>query len=246
MKPVVCKKCKKVIKDKSGLPTHERYCSIQKKNVPFVCPICNQRIRASYKNHLKTCNGHGPRRCRLKTNGKRGGWNKGKTFEESYGKEKAKEMKKEISIRVSLNHNWKSFSDEKKNEIRNKNRKKILERYKAGWQPVCGRTSKIEYTSHVAGNIFLDGTWELRSAIFLDNLEVKWIRNKKRFEYYNTIRGTLSTYCPDFYVYDWNTYIEVKGYTTELDWIKWSQFPEEEHLEVWNEEILEELNILHE
>ena len=50
-----------------------------------------------------------------------------------------------------------------------------------------------------------------------------------------------STYCPDFFVIDWNKYIEVKGYKTELDEIKWTQF--EEKLEVWDKNKLKSLGI---
>ena len=50
-----------------------------------------------------------------------------------------------------------------------------------------------------------------------------------------------STYCPDFFVIDWNKYIEVKGYKTELDEIKWTQF--EEKLEIWDKNKLKSLGI---
>jgi hypothetical protein len=49
------------------------------------------------------------------------------------------------------------------------------------------------------------------------------------------------TYCPDFYVYDWDIFIEVKGYKTELDEIKWSQF--EEKIEIWDKKKLNDLDI---
>jgi hypothetical protein len=54
--------------------------------------------------------------------------------------------------------------------------------------------------------------------------------------------GSNATYCPDFYVEDWRTYVEVKGYETNLDQAKWSQFPEK--LEIWKKEKLRELGLL--
>lgn len=111
--------------------------------------------------------------------------------------------------------------------------KQMHERYAAGWQNTGGRCRKIRYESPVAGTIFLDGTWEEVAAKHLDPLGVRWQRNTKRFAYLKE-NGSRSTYCPDFFVQDWQTYIEIKGYETSLDRLKWSQFPEK--LEVWKRE----------
>lgn len=238
MEPIQCSKCKKIIKDKSGFKTHERYCSIDKRNAPFICPVCNRRIKASHKKHLETCNGFGPRRSRPKK--KRGGWNKGKSFEEAYGKERAKILIDEMKQRHP--HTWEKMSEEKQDEIRKKARKNILNRYKNGWEPICGRSPKIKYESYISGKMTLDGTWELLVAIYLDNCELHWKRNKKRFNYYNTIKGMISTYCPDFYVEEWKCYIEVKGHITYLDYLKWGQFPE--RLKIWDKYELIRLHIL--
>jgi hypothetical protein len=102
---------------------------------------------------------------------------------------------------------------------------KIKERYASGWEPICGRAKKYKHSSPIAGEISVDGTWELSFAQMLDKIEVKWIRNKKRFDYIN-LEGEESTYQPDFFVYEWNTFIEVKGYQTDLDNCKWRQFNE--------------------
>ena len=38
-------------------------------------------------------------------------------------------------------------------------------------------------------------------------------------------KSKIGYYKPDFYLVDENLYIEVKGYETDLDHDKWSQFP---------------------
>lgn len=96
--------------------------------------------------------------------------------------------------------------------------------YDSGWQPICGRTKKYEYISKIAGSIKVDGNWELLVCKYLDSLNVTWSRNLKRFPYIAP-NGKYSTYQPDFYIADWDTYLEVKGYQTEKDNCKWSQFP---------------------
>lgn len=78
-------------------------------------------------------------------------------------------------------------------------------------------------------------------AKYFDKLGINWVRNKKRFTYTN-LKGKTSTYCPDFYVKDWSSYIEVKGYQTKNDELKWEQFPYK--LEVWKKEKLRELGML--
>jgi hypothetical protein len=121
-----------------------------------------------------------------------------------------------------------------------KARKSVLKRYKNGWDSKCGRSKKYDYDSSIAGKIKVDGTWELKTAKFFDKIKVKWIRNTRRFEYFNG--ESISTYKPDFYVFDWDCYIEVKGCKTTLDLIKWKQFPCK--LQVWEKEKLQELKIL--
>jgi hypothetical protein len=76
----------------------------------------------------------------------------------------------------------------------------------------------------------------LEVAKYLDSIGVNWKRNKKRFKYFNTLKNKEATYCPDFYIEDWATYLEVKGYETDLDKCKWSQF--KEPLIIWKKEDL--------
>lgn len=164
---------------------------------------------------------------------------KGKTYEELYGKEKADEMKLKISKSA--------FKAQNNPELKERHSKAVSEgmkqKYLDGWKPRCGRCKKIEYVSPIAGVISVDGTWELITAKHLDKLGVIWKRNTKRFEYTN-LSGGKSTYCPDFYVEDSSIfgpalYIEVKGYETELDRCKWSQFPEK--LLVWKRQEIESM-----
>ena len=113
-------------------------------------------------------------------------------------------------------------------------------RHSSGWNPVCGRAKKYDYHSNVAGDISVDGTWELLVAEYLDSLGVTWYRNKNKFVYIH-LNGKEATYTPDFYVKDWDSYIEVKGYETALDKCKWSQFPHK--LLVWKKEKINEIKI---
>lgn len=96
------------------------------------------------------------------------------------------------------------------------------------------------YDSHIAGKVYLDSTWELSYAKFLDESSIQWKRNTQRFTYqYN---GELHYYIPDFFLIEKELFIEVKGYETAVDHAKWKQFPHK--LQVIRESDLRELKLL--
>ncbi|HEY6435359.1 MAG TPA: hypothetical protein VIY47_02125, partial [Ignavibacteriaceae bacterium] len=110
-------------------------------------------------------------------------------------------------------------------ESKQKIRKSKQDLYASGWEPVCGRCKKYPYQKNDGEIITVDGTWELRFCKYLDAQNLTWRRNKKRFPYIKP-NGIASTYQPDFYVEEWQCYVEIKGYETELDRCKWSCFTE--------------------
>jgi hypothetical protein len=123
-------------------------------------------------------------------------------------------------------------------QFKEQQRQKILSRYESGWMPKSGRCKKYKYISRIAGEVYLDGTWELAVAKWLDAQNYIWKRNTKRFPYYN-LKGVLSHYTPDFWVQELDGYLEVKGYETALDRCKWSQFTEP--LTVWKKSDLKDI-----
>ena len=85
----------------------------------------------------------------------------------------------------------------------------------------------------------LHGKWELAYAMYLDRKGVKWERCKHRFAY--QFEEKTRFYTPDFYLPNEGEYIEIKGYETEKDRAKWSQFPKELILKVLRGKQLKEL-----
>ena len=165
-------------------------------------------------------------------------WNKGLT-KETDNRIKQYSEKAKITFKEK-GHNW--IGKKHSVEAREKMSKTRTKMYIDGWEASsCGRAKKYTYTSSIAGKISVDGKWELGVVKHLDSLNIKWKRNTERFPYINP-KGKKSTYCPDFYVYDWDCYIEVKGYETDLDKCKWSQFSEK--LEKWTSNVLIEKGII--
>ena len=146
-------------------------------------------------------------------------WNKGLTKEDAPQLKRSNELKLHFSKVVT----GFASSPEKEDARRNKIKTKILERYSNGWESTAGRCKKYEYVSPNAGTIKVDGTWELVAAKYFDMLGLTWSRNKKRFPYIKP-DGKNATYQPDFFIEEWNTFLEIKGYETDLDRCKWSQF----------------------
>lgn len=126
-------------------------------------------------------------------------------------------------------------------EFRSRRSEEMKERYASGWEASAGRTKKISYHSDIAGDIKIDGSWELAVCKYFDKEKINWKRNTSRFDYLDS-DNKKRTYCPDFYLVDIDTFIEVKGFITQLDKIKWSQFIHK--LEIWDEKVLKDKKIL--
>ncbi len=71
------------------------------------------------------------------------------------------------------------------------------------------------YTTVDGFEVQMDSTWEVALAKKLDELEIKWHRDENMILEYRTVRGRKRKYIPDFYLPDYNLYVEVKGYWTD-------------------------------
>lgn len=71
--------------------------------------------------------------------------------------------------------------------------------------------------------VWLDSRWELKFVSILEGYEIVWIKNYKRFPY--EFEGMKRKYIPDFYLPEFDTWVEVKGWEKPVDKIKWEAFP---------------------
>lgn len=83
---------------------------------------------------------------------------------------------------------------------------------------VNGRIKKCVYNDQI-----FDSNWEVIVAKFLDKNNIKWIRPLNGFEH--IWNNSIHIYYPDFYLTDYNLYIEVKGYIRDRDLFKWKTIP---------------------
>ena len=142
---------------------------------------------------------------------------------------------------IICNNKYKTISNRKtcSDNCRNKYQQKLKQTlYENGFiNNAPGRCKKITYTSNTAGIVHLDGTWELEAAKYFDKMNFKWKRNTERFKY--IFENTEHYYTPDFFIEDWNCYIEIKGYETDKDRCKWTQFPL--NIKIWKHDKIKQI-----
>jgi len=98
--------------------------------------------------------------------------------------------------------------------INQKGKERPKENYKnnGGLRDGGGRSKLIEYYSSIAGLMKINKE-EIRLAKILDKLKINWKRNSIGFNY-NTIDGIKRKFHPDFYLIDFDIYLEFKGWVT--------------------------------
>ena len=79
---------------------------------------------------------------------------------------------------------------------------------------------KVNYTRQSDGAVIqMDSSWEVECAKKLDELGVRWERAEDIKLKYIDKRAQTRNYIPDFYLPDYDMYLEVKGYwTTPARW----------------------------
>lgn len=199
----------------------------------YVCPTCSKVFT---KNGISThyWRLHGDGQGFIPPSTGHPAWNKGKTKESD-----PRLAKQGETYRQRGHMPWStglSKDDPRLIKMRKNISKKVSQKVKDGdWHVSLARGMHHEYSG-----IDLHGSWELSYAKFLDQKNVRWQRCKERFPY--TYENKVRYYTPDFYLPDSNEYVEIKGYETEKDRIKWSQFPGK--LIILKEKDLKNLGIL--
>lgn len=115
----------------------------------------------------------------------------------------------------SKNFNSTYWTDENR-EKHSQRMKKVVEDNPESYSTnnVSGRVKLYEYNG-----IKLKGTWEVKIVTLLDKFNIKWTNNIKPFPYY--WNNSWHLYFPDFYLIDYDLFIEVKGYQRDRDIEKW-------------------------
>jgi len=187
-----CKFCEKPCKNDNSLRNHERLCKKNPNKQEVISNFIEYNKKRKYLN-IKGSNHY--------TKAKELGLPKPLISEET---------RKKIS-ETSKNRVWTEEQKRKHSESMKSAVKSYPDSYTKN--NVVGRVKNIEYNG-----VKLKGGWEIIVAKWLDENNVKWEHETKSFDYeWNGIRK----YYPDFYLPDFDLFIEVKGYQTERDLHKW-------------------------
>jgi hypothetical protein len=76
--------------------------------------------------------------------------------------------------------------------------------------PNCG--GETNYKKFIYKNVWMDSSWELEIAKYMDERSVSWERNKKKHMFWWTdLNKKVRRYYPDFYLPKYNLYIDTKN-----------------------------------
>lgn len=135
------------------------------------------------------------------------------------GKTKLSLEKLRRNGKINYSGNKERMTEEVRKKISETMKKKKLGGYRKG----SGRGNGNWYESNIAGKVYLDSSYELEYAKYLDSKNVKWKKNRIKFPY--LFEGKERFYIPDFYLIDSDEFVETKGYKTDKDEAKWKSFP---------------------
>jgi len=103
---------------------------------------------------------------------------------------------------------------------------------KAKANPNCG--GETNYKRFKYKEITMDSSWEVELAQWMDDNNIKWIRDKKICLYWKDEKGDLRRYYPDFYLPDLNIYLDPKNkYLQEKDAFKLSRVKEHQTITLY-------------
>lgn len=198
----------------------------------LICKYCGKECKnkRSHVNHERLCPNNQERVYKNGMTGKKG--SNHFIYAKKHGlpsPEVSVETRKKIADEVkSRSSDWHKNNGKKIS-------KTVNEKIKNGeWHTSLAKKMHISYNG-----VDLHGSWELKYAQHLDANGITWIRNTDSFEY--QFDGKTRRYTPDFYLPFSDEYIEIKGYKTDKDDAKWSQFPKHRKLVVLVKEDLQAL-----
>ena len=164
------------------------------------CLCCNKKfLSTTHKSHKKCCN---------ITCAKRYSQSKidVSTTSESLKKFYASQPKKELLCVIC-----KIKFPKKRNETKTCSRKclSVLLSQNSAANPNCG--GETNYKKFKYKDVWMDSSWEVNLAKWLDNNSIEWKRDRKINFIWTDICGKKRRYYPDFYLPKYNIYLDPKN-----------------------------------
>lgn len=221
-----CEFCNEECRDKRSLQKHYKKCKLSPQYIDYTsidqrtCSFCNKsfKTRNAKNSHLGFCD-FNPKKT-VHPGFKRKGKDHpmfGKKGNNQFTKNPNLKMSEETKNKISEKNKNQNWSKE-----RLKNHSKIMKETVAkNPESYCHGNKNGRTKIYELNGFKLRGTWELEVAKYLTNNKIKWTNKiQKPFSY--IWNNSERMYFPDFYLKDYNVYIEVKGFKTERDDAKWN------------------------
>lgn len=202
------------------------------------CSILKEKRSESLRKNHKEQREKGIPHCHQGKKGKMIGWEKFSSEEINLLCQKSRDAFKQSGRKRK---GWK-MSDESKEKI-SRSRKNVLSSNKGH----CKYYSL--YCPFEQQRVILQGTWELQVALYLNENEILWTKNYSQHNFNYIIPGETNkrTYYPDFYLPEFDFYLEVKSeyrpyksrsifYSEKIDLVKWYN-PEAKIILIMNDSI---------
>jgi hypothetical protein len=135
-------------------------------------------------------------------------------------------LKDETRIKIGLKHKGKKISDEQKKKLSLARSKNLEELGVGGFKNI--KWYKIKNINDE--EFIVRGTWELKVAEILNSNNILWIR--KIYLNYIDNNQVVRTYTPDFYLPNYNKYLEIKGFFSDKDKIKLNLILEQKKIDL--------------
>jgi len=104
--------------------------------------------------------------------------------------------------------------------------RKALASKRAKANPNCGGETHFKRYSY--RGVMMDSSWEVNLAKWLDEKQIKWIRDRRICLYWRDKDDDIRRYYPDFYLPDYNCYLEPKNkYLQQKDCFKLNSIKEQ-------------------
>jgi len=191
-----CVFCGSVKTNLNSLKNHQRLC----KNNPD-----RQKtwLEQQYENGSQPNFFTDEHREKLKEWGKKGRIKQGDLTEET---------KTKISVKIKKLHNTEEYK-----KAQSERMKKVVKNNPDSYSKknISGRVKNIEHSGYI-----FKGNWELEVGKFLLDNNIKFEQPENPIPYF--WNNDWHLYFPDFYLPDFDKFIEVKGYERERDLAKWA------------------------
>jgi hypothetical protein len=191
----------------------------------LICKFCDKECKNSnsLRNHERLCKYNPDHQTTNLEN-----YNNNPDSKRSNGYIKAREHGKEYSLSDFSRSKISKYASSRTKDWHKENGKKISSTINRKVSEGTWHTSLARKMHYELDGVDLHGSWELEYVKYLNSINVKWIRCKETFDY--IFENKKRKYTPDFYLPEMDAFVEIKGYKTSKDVVKWDQFPKDKTL----------------